>query len=131
MDTSRKDDIAETQAVAELVRREYSVSTPVSDHCPYDLVLDDDSELLKVQVKHATFSEGKIECHFKRSNPNARRTNDSYYTSDEIDAYVLYCSENDELYWIDIEDAPKSRIVLRTETEIDHPNTRWAHDYEM
>lgn len=131
MDTSRKGDIAETEAVAALVRRRYTVSVPVSDHCPYDFVLDRDSELLKVRVKHATFSDGKVECHLKRSNPNARESNDSYDTGSEIDVYLLYCGEKDALYWIDFDDSPSSRIVLRTESKIDHPNIRWAKDYEM
>ena len=133
MDSIQKGDIAETQAVAELVKRGYAVSTPVSDHCPYDLVLDREGELQRVQVKHALFGEerNELRCSLKRSNPNASGTNDSYYTEDEIDAYLLYCRKNDSLYWIDFEDAPNSRIVLRFDSATDHPRIRWAEEYEL
>jgi len=133
MNTSQNGDIAETQAVAELVKQGYLVSVPTSGHCPYDLVLDKNGELLRVQVKHAMLREegNKLRCSLKRSNPNANGTNDSYYTNDEIDAYLIYCPQKDTLYWIDFDDAPDANIVLRFESSIDHPEIRWAEDYEM
>lgn len=133
MDTMQKGDIAETQAVAELVKQGYTVSIPVSGHCPYDLVLDKDGELWRVQVKHAMLRENghKLRCSLKRSNPNANGTNDSYYTENEVDVYLIYCPEKDTLYWVDFDDAPDANIVLRFESSIDHPGIRWAEEYEL
>jgi hypothetical protein len=93
MDTIRKGDIAETQAIATFVKRGHMVSVPVSDHCPYDFVLEDSDDLHRIQVKYARLRDDgrKLRCSLKRSNPNANGTNDSYYSPDEIDAYVIYC----------------------------------------
>ncbi|EMA51615.1 group I intron-associated PD-(D/E)XK endonuclease [Halococcus thailandensis] len=132
MDTIQKGDIAEMQAIATFVKRGHMVSVPVSDHCPYDFVLEDDG-LWRVQVKYARLrDEGrKLRCSLKRSNPNANGTNDSYYSADEIDAYVIYCPGTESLYWVDFDDAPDANIVLRFESSTDHPDIRWAEEYEL
>ena len=133
MNTGQKGDIAETRAIAELVELGYRVSVPTSGHCPYDLVLDTDDELLKIQVKHATLrdDERMLRCSLKRSNPNATGTNDSYYGANEVDAYLIFCPEKERLYWIDFDDAPAANIVLRFESSVDHPDIRWADEYEL
>ncbi|WP_240145682.1 group I intron-associated PD-(D/E)XK endonuclease [Halococcus salsus] len=133
MNTGQKGDIAETRAIAELVELGYRVSVPTSGHCPYDLVLDTDDELLKIQVKHATLrdDERMRRCSLKRSNPNATETNDSYYGANEVDAYLVFCPEKETLYWIDFDDAPAANVVLRFESSVDHPDIRWADEYEL
>jgi hypothetical protein len=35
------------------------------------------------------------------------------------------------LYWVNFDDAPDANIVLRFESPIDHPDIRWADEYEL
>jgi len=49
--TTFRGDVAEMMAAAELVRRGYIVSRPLTNGAPYDLLVDDGRAVLKVQVK--------------------------------------------------------------------------------
>lgn len=52
--TQRKGDLATTQAIATFTRLEMDVSLPVTESAAYDLVVDDGSELKRVQVKYSS-----------------------------------------------------------------------------
>jgi hypothetical protein len=52
-------DIAEQAAVLEALKRGWGVLKPVGDRLPYDLVFDVNGVLVKIQVKHAWFDEGR------------------------------------------------------------------------
>jgi len=51
-DTNRKGDIAELAVAKKFLELGYWVSYPFGDDAPYDLVVDIDGELKRVQVKH-------------------------------------------------------------------------------
>jgi len=51
MNTKHKGDIAEQAAALQALRRSWSVSRPVGDNQPYDLIFDISGALVKVQVK--------------------------------------------------------------------------------
>jgi hypothetical protein len=53
MNTKHKGDIAEQAAALQALRRSWSVSRPVGDNQPYDLIFDISGALVKVQVKSA------------------------------------------------------------------------------
>lgn len=38
---------------------------------------------------------------------------------------------NQHLYWVDIDDAPESKMDLRYDAAIDHPAINWAEEYEL
>lgn len=38
---------------------------------------------------------------------------------------------NQHLYWVDIDDAPESKMDLRYDAAIDHPSINWAEEYEL
>ena len=52
--------------------------------------------------------------------------------SGAIDAFAVRCKDNDELYWVPIEDAGKKSTYLRlTEPKIDHPSVNLAEAYRL
>ena len=132
MDTNQKGDIAEANVVAQLIEKGYTVSEPVNDHCRYDLVVDN-GELNRVQVKYASLrEEGRIYVSIKSSNPNTSGSNQKYYNEDEVDAFAVYCSDTDAVYWVEYDDAPKSGMYLRTDNyDGNHHKINWASDYEI
>lgn len=52
-----KGDISELSVQIEFLKAGIKVSTPVGDNCPYDLIIDYNDKLYKVQVKTATLQE--------------------------------------------------------------------------
>lgn len=133
MNTNGIGDLAEAKITAKLVERGYIVSHPINDHARYDLIADDGEELKRIQVKHGRLEEeGRlVVANLETSNPTTKGSEYSYYGSDEIDAYMIYCSELDKCYEIEHEDAPKSNLNLRIECVHNHPHIRWAEDYEL
>lgn len=58
--TSRKGSIAEALVVADVIRRGYRVSIPYCADSPYDLLVDRQGKIERVQVKFAQVIEGGI-----------------------------------------------------------------------
>ena len=56
MDTKLKADIAESTVITELLKRGFNVLKPIGDRLPYDLAIDINGKLLRIQVKSAWFS---------------------------------------------------------------------------
>ena len=99
-DTKLKGDIAETKVILEGLKRGWGVSTPVGDRLPYDLVLDVDGKLLKIQVKSAWFYEKDQNwiCDNRRSQTNRKEYKVSAYTVTDFDFCVVYLDEIETFY---------------------------------
>jgi len=131
MDTNQKGDIAEAKVTAKLLELGHTVSEPVNDHSRYDLI-SDDGELHRLQIKYASLDEnGSINVSISSSNPNTIESVESTYSSDEVDAFVIYCPDTENVYWVDYDNAPKHKMKLRLRAKIDNPNINWAEDYEI
>jgi hypothetical protein len=55
--TQRKGDIATTQCISTFTKLGYDVLLPITESAPYDLVVDVDNKLIRVQVKYSSNSE--------------------------------------------------------------------------
>ncbi|MFH1354874.1 MAG: group I intron-associated PD-(D/E)XK endonuclease [Candidatus Omnitrophota bacterium] len=51
MDTKLKADIAESAVITELLKRGFRVLKPIGDRLPYDLAIDQNGKLLRIQVR--------------------------------------------------------------------------------
>lgn len=124
-------DETEVIILQELTTAGYSVSIPFGDNDPYDLVVDDDGDLYRVQCKTGWQLDGRT----IRFNTHSQTTrNGEYHEStykDEIDAFAIRVPELDAIYWVDIEEAASKKMILRYEAEIDHPSINWAPDFEF
>ena len=96
MDTKLRADIAESAVVTELLSRGYRVLKPVGDRLPYDLAVDLDGRLVRIQVKHAWFDKGK-ELHLvdaRRTNTNRRRMIRRRYSNSDFDFAIVYLTHD-------------------------------------
>jgi len=129
--TKDRGDETEARVIQDLIASGHSVSLPFGDNDKYDLVVDDGSELHRVQCK--TTWQNKDETI--RFNTHSQTTRSGEYHEetyqDEIDAFMIRYPETETLYWVDIADATSQKMELRFEAEIDHPSINWAADYEF
>jgi len=92
MDTKLKADIAESAVVTELLKRGFRVLNPVGDRLPYDLALDLNGKLIRIQVKSAWFN-AKTKSYgvdVRRTKTNRRRMLRDRYEKDDFDFAILY-----------------------------------------
>lgn len=95
INTKHRGALTELQVLTYLFGLGYQVSIPFGDNARYDLVLDIDNKLYKIQVKSAskTPNEGvyKIDCSRMRVNrgENVRK----HYSSEEVDFFATMINE--------------------------------------
>ncbi|MDD4980631.1 MAG: group I intron-associated PD-(D/E)XK endonuclease [Candidatus Omnitrophica bacterium] len=92
MDTKLKADIAESAVITELLRRGFKVLKPIGDRLPYDLALDLNGKLIRIQVKSAWFNR-KTKSYgvdVRRTKTNRRHMLRDRYDKDDFDFAILY-----------------------------------------
>jgi prevent-host-death family protein len=98
---NEKGDIAEAEIAAAAIRAGCVVSRPLTDHPPYDLVIEAGTQPLRVQCKWASLSDGVIQVRLRRcSHSPTRGYIRSSYRPDEIDAIGAYCDAVDRCFLI-------------------------------
>ena len=128
MDSSDKGELAEAMTIAACKRLGITVLEPFGHEQAYDLVVETSDGFQRLQCKHARYKNGTIRSHlFTAHGPDNRS-----YSEDEIDYFALYEPHTEQVYVVDVSEAPKDNISLRVEEpEIDSPNIRWAEDYKI
>lgn len=131
-----------TEAIvtSRLIERGISVSMPVFGAERYDLVLDRDGVLERVQVKTAydhhardeTFV-AEFDCTVYDSDGNPQKT---YYTRDELDAYLIYYEPREMVLYAPFEETPKTQMnfSLRAGDEYNDFNRKainFAEEYTL
>jgi len=105
VDTKLKGDIAEQAAVLQALKRGWGVLKAVGDRLPYDLVLDVQGTLAKVQVKSAWYYEPD-DCFMtdnRRTKTNRRKMVRSLYQGEDFDFALVYVEEFDLFYVFPVE----------------------------
>jgi len=100
MDTKLKADIAESAVKTELLRRGFNVLCPVGDRLPYDLAVDVDGHLIRIQVKSAWYDRKKkiYSVDVRRTKTNRRRMVRERYGEDDFDFAVIYIDDSHIFY---------------------------------
>jgi hypothetical protein len=123
-----------TEAIilAELVRRGYRPLVPFGVNQRYDLVLDLGGEFVRAQCKTGRLRDGFVEFSTRSTRVNTRRVFWRAYTG-EVEIFLVYCRELDQIYAVPVEEAPTSHMYLRLkparngQTRGTHP----AEKYEL
>ena len=110
--TTHKGDVAEMLVAAELLRRGYRVSRPLSNGCPYDLILDDGRRLYKIQVKAARKAKECIRAVLCSSKWHRGRTPVLYYTT--CDAVIVVETDSLLFFVFSGDDLKSQEMRLRT-----------------
>ncbi len=102
--THQNGKIAELEAQKAFTEMGFSVSIPITEE-RYDMIVDSEKELIRVQVKSGYYKQGnedRMSCDFRAG------VNNVSYKESEIDCFVVYNPMNDDLYWLSVEEAPKT-----------------------
>jgi hypothetical protein len=129
---SQKGAAAEAAIAAAAIELGLTVLRPLCEGRRYDLVIDLEPELLRVQCKSATRLGGVlvVRLHTSRLTPTGYLH--TVYTAAEIDAIAAYSPEVGRCYLLPIEEVSGGRGVhLRLDATRNNQarGIRWADDY--
>lgn len=100
----QKGNIGEAKCLAKMVELGVPVCLPFGDNERYDLVIEHNGKLEKIQVKYSSSQESEGSIVFRVASSTNHTTNKhlTTYTND-IDAFLLYNSLTDEIYYVPID----------------------------
>lgn len=88
-------DINELQCILDFQKRGYYCSIPFSGSCRYDLIVDINDKLYKIQCKASSYSEdeGVLKMSATRSTTNTQKTVKYTYSEKEVDYFYTSWKE--------------------------------------
>ena len=112
METTFKGDVAELMAASELVERGYIVSRPLTNGAAYDLLVDLDGRILRIQVKRSCRqSNGTLRINLYTSKYHRGRSRIGY--DGKVDFILGVDCDNREFYLIGGDQLKRTAIHLR------------------
>lgn len=124
--TQQKGITTEMFVAARLLQLGYNVSQPLCQDSKYDLIVDVNNKLLRLQVKTARPLSEKIIVFNCRSTTKNSQTNKSrYYQEDEIDYFATYW-DNKVFIIPPNECSSEKRLHL---LPVERNNQTYAYDY--
>ncbi|MBV9700763.1 MAG: hypothetical protein JO078_11650 [Candidatus Eremiobacteraeota bacterium] len=129
-DTKSIGELSELIVATALARKGYLVAKPIGENARYDLIIDLDEKLSRVQVKTGRLRNGAIlfntySSHYHRKGGVCK----SYV--DQIDFFGVYCPQLCSVYLIPLSDTAPSSGSLRVHATKNGQNShvRWAEPY--
>lgn len=130
MNTNQLGTLSELAVAAEAAKRGYRVSIPVGDGA-YDMILDKDGKLFRIQVKGREPRKGKITVTFR--DPSS--TNKAMvYNSTNVDALIVHDRVSNRMFWLPATLADVSNsVALRLEAPANNQSkgVHLASEYEV
>ena len=115
MDTNTKGDISMACVIAELTKRGISISVPMTDNKRYDLIMDYNGKLYRMQVKRINYKPDDGLLIFKTVSSNSTKNKGYYdrrYKFGEIEGFLAYCLELDKVYLAWIGEVPREKFYM-------------------
>jgi hypothetical protein len=131
---SQKGAVAEAAVTLAAVRMDLTVLRPTCEGRRYDLVIDVEPELLRVQCKWARRLDGVLSIGLKTSRYTPHGYVFTSYSADEVDAIAAFSPDTQKCYLIPIEEvAGRRALYLRLDPTKNNQALRvkWAADYEF
>ena len=129
LSTQFKGDITELLVSAHLLNLGYVVSKPLTQDSKYDLIVDVQHKLIRLQVKTArlnnTFKGESIKFNCRSTTHNVRECKQRYYSNKDVDYFATYWKN--QVYLIPVDECSSEKILW-----IDKPilkNSCYAKDY--
>lgn len=101
VDSRFKGAIAEAVVIEKALKKGFTISKPLIDGCKYDLVIEENGELKRAQVKYSTcLSQGKNMLKFSllRKASNGEKIK---YNKKDVDIFFLYSPVTNDVYRIE------------------------------
>lgn len=110
-ETLIRGDVNELQCILDFQKRGYYCSIPFSGSCRYDLIVDINNRLIRIQCKSSSYSqdEGVLKMSATRSTTNTQRTVKYTYSKEEIDYF--YTSWNNYGFLIPVEEVSTEKYL--------------------
>jgi hypothetical protein len=112
-ETKKKGDLAELKVATDLLQKGCRVAFPYGEDCDYDLIIDREGTLERVQVKHAT-SNGEVivvQCRsLSLTHGKVKRV--KRYTAEMIEWLAVYDCTTNRCYYIRAEELGSGRDVF-------------------
>ena len=128
-------DLGESYAIMKFTQTQAIVSKPLTNNARYDLIIEKNSKLYRVQVKTTNaIKDGKMEFATKTTNYSKGSWKSKAYTHDEVDLFFLYCAENN---WCGLYIPTEQEIPQTLTIRLDPPKNnqkigiRLANDYNF
>jgi hypothetical protein len=132
--TSQKGAVAESAITTAIMELGLTVLRPLCEGRRYDIVIDLEPKLLRVQCKMARSDSGALLVPTKTNRLTRRGYHETCYSSDDTDAIAAYCPTTRRSYRLPISEvAGRSLIHLRLSAPKNNQasGVRWARDYEL
>lgn len=112
-----------------------TVLLPFGENQRYDLVVDTESEFLRIQCKTGRLRDGTVRfstCSSTVHHPRPDSRRRLHYRG-QADVFGIYCPETDGVYLVPVEDVPERHGSLRVEETRNNQRSkiRWARNYEL
>jgi hypothetical protein len=131
MNTKAVGELSEGIVLAELLKLGFSASLPFGNNQRYDLLVDDGSNIWKVQVKTGRLRSGGV--YFNTASLNAFTSVRTTYAG-QIDVFCVYCPDTQSVYVVPVGEVGASNMKLRIDPVGKQGNVskvRWAKDYTL
>jgi PD-(D/E)XK endonuclease len=131
---SQKGAIAEAAFAAASIRLGLLVLRPACEGARYDLLIDLDPDVIRVQCKWARRVDGVLIAKLDTSRCTPNGYVRSTYTAREVDAIGVYSDTLRQCFLIPITEVERCRAVhLRLDPTLNNQalGIRWARDYEL
>jgi hypothetical protein len=131
--TKLKGDISELRVAIALTEAGYAVSKPLGENQRYDLVADDGTRLLRVQVKSGLIRSGVVVFNCCSTHGHRRTSLTTRPYTGQIDLLAVYCAENGKVYLVPEAELTRSKSHLRLTPPRNNmvKTIRWASKYEL
>lgn len=111
--TKIKGDLGQAMIMADALKRGYKVALPIGEDWRYDLIVEKDQNLLKIQCKYAESNKGVIKVRCETHDGR------SYYKyrQEDLDFIAVYDKVTDKCYYINRTylHSGRSSLSLRTQ----------------
>ncbi len=135
MDTKLKADIAESSAITALLKRGFNVLKPVGDRLPYDLAVDINGKLIKLQVKSAWSRNDVYIVDSRRTKTNRHLMLRQRYSNKDFVFALLYIEDLDLFFVmpVNVFNSYKSEITLIVgkETQRDLKSSKYLENWDL
>ena len=103
----------------------YNVSIPLGEDCRYDMIVDIEGMLLRIQVKHPSETDTGIVIQTKSNQTNGSINKSFTYNKEQIDYFATYY--NNQCYLIKVEECSSQKALAFNKVQ---STQNYIKDYE-
>lgn len=139
MNSKNKGDCGETRVLYELTKRGLQVSLPFSDNAPYDLIVEVNNKLYKIQIKYTTHLSKNNSISAPCQSKNLGIKDMKAYTKSKsyfglVDFLFVYLEPWDIVVVVDFKNLEKKKAVIFRNSPCKNKqksNCRFVEDYTI